>query len=296
MILWVLVTAGKGYADTDRYPDERALEARCLGILRGALKEAQEFVKVHAAEALIWNGYPQGVREAFLPEENRAKPGYRIGVWRVLAQLVNADPAVRDGYVQKIRDVYLDPTSQDRLIAIESLGKVKDQKLLANYRRDGLESQGQLQVMARWAAANSGQAQDEAALAALLASSDKDVRVNVGYGLHFLPQIRPATTARLKAAARREKTASARVYLAAALYIHTTKSEKAKWRKELLDYLQKSDKDQKIEAAFGLSYGGDETVLSVLETNLSDPDLDVRISASQAILRILKKPVNWGCP
>ena len=44
------------------------LHERCLVELRGVLDKGEEFVKVHAAESLLWTGYPEGVREAFLSE------------------------------------------------------------------------------------------------------------------------------------------------------------------------------------------------------------------------------------
>ena len=49
--------------------------------------------------------------------------GFRIGVWRVLAACAK-DDAERGGYVDRIRDVALDPAAPDRLHAIESLAKL----------------------------------------------------------------------------------------------------------------------------------------------------------------------------
>ena len=49
-----------------------ALHARCLSVLREALADGKEFVKVHAAESLIWTGNAGNVREVFLNEPTTA--------------------------------------------------------------------------------------------------------------------------------------------------------------------------------------------------------------------------------
>ena len=66
-------------------PVSQELHHRCLSELRDTLEKGEEFIKVHAAESLLWTGHPDQVREVFFNEPQEV-PKYRIGVWRVLAQ------------------------------------------------------------------------------------------------------------------------------------------------------------------------------------------------------------------
>ena len=83
------------------------LKEEAVNTLRKVLHEQQEWVKVHAAEFLIWSGHPGGVKEAYLKELERfhEKPQYRIGIWRVLTQLSNGDEAAQ--YKTKIVNAFL---------------------------------------------------------------------------------------------------------------------------------------------------------------------------------------------
>ena len=93
--------------------------------LRQGLVRESGFVKVHAAEFLLKLGYPQNVHEVFQEEEalQGQTPGYRIGIWRVLAQS-SPSAAQRQTYKQKIIEVATDPQAEDRLFAVESMGKL----------------------------------------------------------------------------------------------------------------------------------------------------------------------------
>ena len=88
------------------------LHERCLVELRDVLKNGKEFVKVHAAESLLWTGNPEGVREVFLGEPQTV-PKYRIGVWRVLAQ-ASLDKQERHVYDDKLMTVLLDHEDPER--------------------------------------------------------------------------------------------------------------------------------------------------------------------------------------
>jgi hypothetical protein len=101
------------------------LRQESVDTLRQILNEQQEWVKVHAAEFLIWSGYPGGVKEAYLKELERfhEKPQYRIGIWRVLTQLSNGNEAIL--YKTKIINAFLDTAGRDRIHAIETMAKLK---------------------------------------------------------------------------------------------------------------------------------------------------------------------------
>ena len=80
-----------------------ALHQRAIEQLQTALNEEKEFVKVHAAEALVGLGYDKDVLRVFVEEEKThgKEPHYRIGIWRVLVRSTK-DPAVREKYIERI--------------------------------------------------------------------------------------------------------------------------------------------------------------------------------------------------
>ncbi|RYZ63090.1 MAG: hypothetical protein EOO14_00170 [Chitinophagaceae bacterium] len=131
------------------------LTDKALAELRSILKTQTEFVKVHAAEYLIWLGYPAEVRQEFMRENelHGTQPKYRITIWRVLAQ-TETDPSKKQGWYDKIYKAFGDVNGPDRLHAAETLAKLKlspaerypeaTQKSLSDESRN-------LQVYTRWA-------------------------------------------------------------------------------------------------------------------------------------------------
>lgn len=106
--------------------NKRALQkSDILAALQGNMDTQQEWIKVHAAEFLLWSGYPQGVKVVFLKEEELygGKSPYRIGIWRVLAQ-AETDREEKNKWIDKIKQAYLDDSGSDRLHAIETLAKL----------------------------------------------------------------------------------------------------------------------------------------------------------------------------
>jgi hypothetical protein len=102
------------------------LEAKTLSILESNMQNQKEWIKVHAAEFLLWNGYPDGVREIFTQEEQlygNISP-YRIGIWRVLAQ-AETEQQQKEIWIDKLRQAYFDENGADRLHTIETLAKLK---------------------------------------------------------------------------------------------------------------------------------------------------------------------------
>jgi len=264
-------------------PHQRALE-----VLRRALHEGREWKKVHAAEALIWSGYPQGVKEAFAAELATASPGYSIGVWRVLARLEPKGSLKYRMYVGKIRQMAAGADSDERVGALETLGKLgyacRDAEIIEAAR----ESTGLLPIVARWVLANSGKLEEEAYLAELLDRKEPLERGIVGYALRWLPKLRPTSLSQLKATIEKEPGDSAgRVYLVAALYVHASKKEDRRWAKqELLKYIAMGKGEEKYEAASVFGRWGDREDIPKLLPLLDDPDLDVQIGGAYAILTI----------
>jgi hypothetical protein len=90
------------------------------------LKTQSEFVKVHAAEYLIWLGHVQKARAAFLEEEklHHNVPKYRVVIWRVLTQ-TEKDAAGKKQWTDQVFKAFADEQGQDRIHAAETLGKLK---------------------------------------------------------------------------------------------------------------------------------------------------------------------------
>lgn len=90
IFLFTMYISGCTYKNNET-SDELQMES--LRVLREVLHHQNEWVKVHAAEFLLWTGYPEEVKEIYLSEEKiyGEKPQYRIGIWRVLAQAADSD-------------------------------------------------------------------------------------------------------------------------------------------------------------------------------------------------------------
>ena len=105
---------------------DQNLRKESVGQLRDSLTAQQRWVKVHAAEFLVSLDYRDGVFEEF-SEELRLhgeEPKYRVGIWRVLAQLNQHDRTVFREHLQRIEAALLDETGIDRIHAVESLAKL----------------------------------------------------------------------------------------------------------------------------------------------------------------------------
>lgn len=261
------------------------LYAQCLMQLQEALDQGKEFVKVHAAESLLWTGNAGDVRDVFLKEPD-TRPRYRIGVWRVLAQ-ATPDPKERHAYENRILSVLLDTNAPDRTHAAETLGKLGVTSRDPEVLRLAKEENGAFQAMARWVLANCGSEEDEAGLAELLESSDTNARGCSAYALRFFKSIRPATYAKLKSAGEKEPLDSP--HLANVLspwYLHASTAERPAIRARLLQCADAGNKDQKREVCAALGRVPSPEDIPVLVKILADSDLDARAGAAEAILRI----------
>ena len=264
------------------------LHERCLVELRGVLDKGEEFVKVHAAESLLWTGYPEGVREAFLSEPQTI-PKYRIGVWRVLAQAA-VDKQERAEYEGRILAVLLDPSAPDRLHAAETLGKLGINCSDVEILRLSKEEAGPFQTMARWILANSGRAEDEAFLAGLLESPDPAARGCAAYAFRFFKTVRPETYQAIKRAAENESPDSPWLaHLLSSCYLHASADAKPALRLRLLQCVESGNKEQKREACAALGRNPHPEDIVPLRALLADSDMDVRAGAAEAILFIERR-------
>lgn len=128
--LWRDLLIENGYlvlSDLKDYPNNKQMFKKAKDDLISVLYHEERWIKVHAAEFLIWESQSvPAVREEFLKENERFGdiPQYRIGIWRVLAQAALNDQE-RAVWVNKIVEVYANENNTDRLHAIESLAKLQ---------------------------------------------------------------------------------------------------------------------------------------------------------------------------
>ena len=268
-------------------PIASATKADCLTLLTDAVHSSDRFfVRVHAAEALIAHGHPEGMEPLFT-ELQRASPDNFIGATRVLAKVNKSNPAKYEAAVQQILDVFLNAEiSRPRLVALESLGKLGYSEPLPQIQQQAEDGTEGKKPMARWVLANSGRAEDEARLVELLTLDEPLNYQYVAYALRFRPAIRPASYALLEArAAHISPTAPQRVYVLSALFVHTPPEKRATIYAQLIPY-QQGQPGERYELAEALGLRGTPADKPTLETLLADSDHDVRVAAASALLSL----------
>jgi len=278
-------------AESSELEDKEAKgRERAIAVLRNALQEGSQWEKVHAAEALLWNGYPENVKATFEADLASAAPPYRIGVWRVLAKSQGNDETAARRYAQRIRDAFLDPLASDRDYALEALAKLQFSEPLFEVVRVAREGKGAFRAHARWVLANSGNSKEEATLAELLGSAEPGVRASAAYALRHLKRLQSSTLDKLETAVVQEPPDSkAKVYELGALYVHSNNSRREALKGNLVEYASNGAKEQKVELCAVLGAAGNKAEIPLLERLLGDEELDVRISAANGLLRIERR-------
>ena len=258
-------------------------------VLTEAVKSSDRFfVKVHAAEALISHQHTEGLEKQFI-DLQQASPDNFIGATRVLANVNKTNVVKYKAAVQQILDVFLHSGPlRPRLIALESLGKLGYNEPLPQIRQQAQEGVDGMQPMARWVLANSGRAEDEDQLAAMLDSDDPLTYRYAAYALRFRPSVRSATCARLEACvARLRPDDPQRVYVVSALFIHSAGEKHDSVHNQLMQYMQ-GESGERYELAEALSRRGTIADIPILTKLLTDSDQDVRVAAANALLWIEK--------
>ena len=278
------------------------LQAKAIDTLKAALAEQSKFVKVHAAEALLALSYGDDVAETFQHELklHGEEPSYRTGIWRVLAQSLS-DHKVAKEYIHRLCDVALDPNSPDRVNAFEALAKLKYQIPLRDRQRfeaASFEPSTEGYVCWRWLLAVSGDDKDLQMLADSLDSPDKSVRNLAAYALRHLSQRLPTVVVdQLAKAAVAAGDSKEGVHLIAAAYA-TARDDKQKqqFTRLLAPFAKSENPRDRCEVANVLALRGAKEDSTLPSELLNDPDVDVRVSAANAVLRIDRRhssPVKW---
>ncbi len=295
--------------DSQIMKDELTRDA--IDTLRRVLAEQEEWVKVHAAEFLTWTGNVEGVKEVYLKEveQHENNSPYRIGIWRVLAQL-SADTG-RTDYLKKIEQAFLDTAGTDRIHAAETLGKLK----YSPYRANPVISEAALNspIVAlsgytHWAMAweneNTLQQAQQFFLRHLSdPNEDMTLRKIAAYVLRYINGIEPADWHGLADQVLALPDGSdGKINFLATLVISadaaTAASEKYQrvWQ-TLLSHAGEKTKSVRIEIANALAEKGTEADLPLLVRwmHTEDPigveadDADVQASAAYAILKITER-------
>ena len=287
-----LITMNNIQCTSPRSENQSACDS-CVTLLQNATINAPTvFVKVHAAEALVSNNYPEGLEATFTALQ-KAAPENFLGATRVLARLNKSNPEKYSENIELIVDKFLNAdSSRQRLIALESLGKLGYDKPLPEIVALAQTGDGGFKAMARWVLANSGNPEKESALAQLLLSTEVSDYRTAAYALRFINKIQPETYSLLQRGADQlAKDAVGRVYVLSSLFVHTPPGKNSTLKSELLAY-STGETPERYETAEGLSLAGQPADIPLLEKLLKDPDMDVRVAASNAILRIQNRSKN----
>ncbi len=284
------------------------LKKEAVDTLRRVLDEQQEWVKVHAAEFLTWTGNTEGVKEVYLKEleQHENNSPYRIGIWRVLAQLSSGSE--RTEYEQKIFSAFLDTGGKDRIHAAETLGKLKKSpySIAPAISAAALNSDVvALKGYANWALAYTSDSAMEKARTFFLQTmrepnTDMVLRKISAYALRYTGGIREADWNKLADEVfSLPDGADGSINFLTTLVITADEtiiaSEKYKAAcKTLLSNTTEKSKAVRIEIANALAEKGGESDLPLLKQWLHNEDsigvaaddADVQASAAYAILKI----------
>lgn len=276
-----------GWGQGDVALPEVAAEAEAA--IEQVWQEADGWVKVHAGEVWIELGEGDRIRRetlAALPEWEAGVS--RVGAWRMLARSA-PDWAERQRWVAKVAAVVLDESAEDRVQAIETLGKL------------GEAGSAEVQAVARgWAAGTDGRErffgqfylaanQDPAAARAIvdhLTAEDALLRLWVGFALSRVGATDPSVLRRLAQAAEAEAV-DARGYahlMVAALMLGADPDREAAWRQELTAAWPQLPANGRLEAVRVMRQW--TTVEQALERRpeLATTEGDARLAAGWLIL------------
>jgi SSS family solute:Na+ symporter len=262
--------------------------AAMIDVLKQAFAEEKDFVRIHAAEALVEAGEGPLVIAVLKPRADSDKPILRVGIWRTLAMAET--PERRKQWVSKLRGVMLEPGLPDRIHAAESLSKLgvglpEDRPAIEELARISSKAHS---CHALWLLALSGDSSAEGRLVALMTSDDPIARLASGYILGRLPKIGDEAQQKLLAAARSEPADSpACGYLRASAYLRAANSDTTSEFKNLLaERLTGGTVSEKYVAAQAIGVRGTTDDVPLLTPLLNQPG-DARIGGAQGILRIL---------
>jgi hypothetical protein len=312
MILYILISFINFFTFSNMEKNlPSSQDKKALAELTSIVHKSQKFVKVHAAEYLIWTGHPEIALEEFLKEEKMysEEPKYRVVIWRVLVQ-AEQNPARKKIWLDKIYKAYQDMNGPDRTHATETLAKLKQpvSTLFPKETEATLKSEDRnLQTYALWASSfgseNLMNKNREKFLDMALTDNDIIIRKISAYVLRQSKGLNPQQWERLTAAALALNPADETyvTFLATALVTAPTGSDPEKLEQideMLLDHVKSYSVGQRNELSLALAEKGEKHHLKVLKGFLknqhsagiydstSEEAADLRAAAAYAILKI----------
>jgi hypothetical protein len=274
--------------------DMSARRAKLVAGLEHEMTTQSQWLRIHAAEALLDNGEgSNNVAVLLRPDANKAAASYRIGVWRVLSRATNGDE--RKAYTKRIQEVLRDPQAADRVSAAESLGKLNavtraDRDVVHEWLKTADDASA---PFPRWllvlSADPNEREHEEAGLAALLYSSDPIARLRTAYALGRLKPLSTNSMSRLRERLKVEPNDSvARVYIITALLLHEKDNAAVReLEKQLRPYFNGKANEQ-LEAGIVTGLRGQSEGSELLQPMLNSSEADGRIGAANGMLRLLK--------
>lgn len=290
----IFAGANLSAASADAAPSAIAIvaanEARALATLRQALAQENGWIKVHAAEVLIFHGEGKAVYATFLEEDkfHATELRYRSGIWRTLAR-VAPTPAERVAWKAKIAAVFTDVTAPDRLHALESLAKLGPPHAPAVVAAATAwlpTATPEDAVFLHWLLWQSGAAESRAYIVSQLASPVRDARLRAAYILRLAAAGDDPTLAALAQAADREPADSpARVYIVGAAYATRADGDRFEaWRDILEGYVTHGNTAEVYHALQALMMFYHVPDLERIAPLLTNPEGDKRIGAAWTFL------------
>ncbi|MEO5997621.1 MAG: hypothetical protein ABIN89_12865 [Chitinophagaceae bacterium] len=293
-----------------------ALAEKAMNELEKVLHEQSLFIKVHAAEYLIWLGHNEEAKQVYLAEDslhNKEMP-YRIGIWRVLAQAEDKEEN-KTKWISRVFDVYADPNAPDRLHATETLAKLQ-QSPLAKYpgiTAKTLSSENRnLNTYALWAISYSSDSalnkNRSIFLSLALEDSNQVIRKISAYILRKMGRLTAKDWELLAEKALAEpQTSTMRHSLLNTAFVTLPSAVNASTQrmgdiyKEMLKDSHLFNTGERIELALSLADKGEAADLPVLTSMLDNENIsgiyeagskegaDVRATAAYAILKIKQR-------
>ncbi len=268
-------------------------EGEARGVLRAALADEQRWVRVHAAEVLLEYGERAIVAEAFVREEQRhgKETGYRVGIWRVLAQ---ARPAEREMWRGRVLAVFCDEAAADRLFAAETLAKLGDPlsaDARAALRRWAAKAPPAERVYLDWLDWQGGDADARGRVVAALGEADAMARLRAAFVLRFTGTKEPTALAALGAAADREVEGTmSRAFVVGAAFALSASAERMPAWREILDATaRRGPPAEAYEALQALRSSAGRTELERMRPLLGHAHGDVRVATAWLMLAVLRR-------
>ncbi len=290
---------------------DQPLKDQALHELRAVLKNNTLWVKVHAAEYLIW--LQQDIREveqAYQAEyaSYQQEPKYRIGISRVLYQTAS-DPEKKKQWLNNVLSIFGDTTAPDRIHAAETLAKLKTSPVqqYPDATDAALEDTSRiLQTYTLWATSYTSKELEEKNKRRFIemAFSDEDsiIRKISAYVLLKSKDLNPGEWHSFAERAMKEPVSGGLrnnlLYTAFVTYTGGNEELFKKIKTKMQDHWEQFNASQRIELAQALAEQGTCEHLLILSAYLnnehnnglydaqSPAGADVRAAAAYAILRI----------